>query len=134
MRPSTGEILALANVPDFDPNAFSKATNDMLRNRAITDAYEPGSTIKVLVALPRSKMAHGKPDDKIDAENGHWNPEPGVKITDTHPYGIITFREALEKSSNISFAKISDKLDKRRFYKYLRDFGIGNYTGIDLAR
>ncbi len=132
MRPSTGEILALANVPDFDPNEFSKATNDMLRNRAITDAYEPGSTIKVLVASAALEDGAWKPDDKIDAEHGHWNPEPGVKITDTHPYGIITFREALEKSSNISFAKISDKLDKRRFYKYLRDFGIGNYTGIDL--
>ncbi len=132
MRPSTGEILALANVPDFDPNGFSKATNDMLRNRAITDAYEPGSTIKVLVASAALEDGAWKPDDKIDAEHGHWEPEKGVKITDTHEYGIITFREALEKSSNISFAKISDKLDKRRFYKYLRDFGIGNYTGIDL--
>jgi cell division protein FtsI (penicillin-binding protein 3) len=132
MRPSTGEILALANVPDFDPNAFSKASNDMLRNRAITDAYEPGSTIKVLVASAALEDGAWKPDDKIDAEHGRWEPEKGVKITDTHEYGILTFREALEKSSNISFAKISDKLDKRRFYKYLRDFGIGNYTGIDL--
>jgi len=132
MRPSTGEILALANVPDFDPNGFSKATNDMLRNRAITDAYEPGSTIKVLVASAALEDGAWKPDDKIDAEHGHWNPEKGVKITDTHEYGILTFREALEKSSNISFAKISDKIEKRRFYKYLRDFGIGNYTGIDL--
>lgn len=132
MRPKTGEILALANVPDFDPNSFSSATNDMLRNRAITDAYEPGSTIKVLVAAATLEDGAMKPDDKIYAEEGHWNPESGVKITDTHEYGWLTFREALEKSSNISFAKISDKLDKRRFFKYLRDFGIGNYTGIDL--
>ncbi len=132
MRPSTGEILALANVPDFDPNSFSTATNDMLRNRAITDAYEPGSTIKVLIAAATLEDGAMKPDDKVFAENGHWNPEAGVKITDTHEYGWLTFREALEKSSNISFAKISDKLDKRRFFKYLRDFGIGNYTGIDL--
>ncbi|MDP4200356.1 MAG: penicillin-binding transpeptidase domain-containing protein [Bacteroidota bacterium] len=132
MRPSTGEILALANVPDFDPNHFGNATNDMLRNRAITDAYEPGSTIKVLVASAALEDGAWKPDDKIDAEHGHWAPEKGVRITDTHEYGILTFRQALEKSSNISFAKISDKLDRRRFYKYLRDFGIGNYTGIDL--
>jgi cell division protein FtsI (penicillin-binding protein 3) len=132
MRPSTGEILALANVPDFDPNQFGTATNEMLRNRAITDAYEPGSTIKVLTASAALEDGAWKPDDKIDAEHGHWAPEKGVKITDTHPYGIITFRQALEKSSNISFAKISDRLDRRRFYKYLRDFGIGNYTGIDL--
>jgi cell division protein FtsI (penicillin-binding protein 3) len=86
----------------------------------------------VLIASAALEDGAWKPDDKIDAEHGHWNPEPGVKITDTHEYGILTFRQALEKSSNISFAKISDKLDKRRFYKYLRDFGIGNYTGIDL--
>lgn len=132
MRPSTGEILALANVPDFDPNSFGTATYDMLRNRAITDAYEPGSTIKVLVASAALEEGALKPDDKINAEHGLWTPEPGVKIRDTHEYDIITFRQALEKSSNISFAKISDKLDKRRFYKYLRDFGLGNYTGIDL--
>ncbi len=132
LRPSTGEILALANVPDFDPNKFGIATNDMLRNRAITDAYEPGSTIKVLTASAALEDGVWKPDDKIDAEHGHWAPEKGVHITDTHPYGILTFRQALEKSSNISFAKISDRLDRRRFYKYLRDFGIGNYTGIDL--
>ncbi len=132
MRPKTGEILALANVPDFDPNHFYSATNEMLRNRAITDAYEPGSTIKVLTAAAALEDGAWKPEDKIDAEHGHWNPENGVKITDTHPYGVITFRQALEKSSNICFAKISDRLNQRRFYKYLRDFGIGNFTGIDL--
>ncbi len=132
MRPSSGEILALANVPDFDPNSFSTATNDMLRNRAITDAYEPGSTIKVLTACAAIEDGAWKPDDKIDAEHGHWAPEKGVRISDTHEYGILTFRQALEKSSNICFAKISDRLDKRRFYKYLRDFGLGNFTGIDL--
>jgi len=132
MRPSTGEILALANMPDFNPNEFWSATNDMLRNRAITDAYEPGSTIKVLTAAAALEDGAWKPEDHIDAEHGHWAPEKGVRITDTHEYGVLTFRQALEKSSNICFAKISDKLNPRRFYKYLRDFGIGNYTSIDL--
>ena len=68
----------------------------MLRNRAITDAYEPGSTIKVLVASVALEDGAWKPDDKINAEHGRWEPEKGVKITDTHEYGIITFREALE--------------------------------------
>jgi cell division protein FtsI (penicillin-binding protein 3) len=132
MNPRTGEILALANAPDFNPNDFSHATNDMLRNRAITDAYEPGSTIKVLTAAAALEDHALSPDDKLDAEHGHWMPEKGVRISDTHEYGILTFRGALEKSSNVCFAKISDKLDRRRFYKYLRDFGLGNYTGIDL--
>lgn len=132
MNPKTGEILALANMPDFNPNDFGHATNEMLRDRAITDAYEPGSTIKVLTAAAALEDHALRPDDKLDAEHGHWAPEKGVRISDTHEYGILTFRGALEKSSNVCFAKISDKLDRRRFYKYLRDFGLGNYTGIDL--
>ncbi len=132
MRPSTGEILALANVPDFDPNSFGDATFNMLRNRAITDAYEPGSTLKVLVASAAIEEGAWKPTDKIYAEHGTWRPMPGVTIRDDHDYDSLTFRQALEVSSNISFAKISDKIDKRRFFKYLRDFGLGNYTGIDL--
>src|SRR5262249_40914616 len=75
MRPATGEILALATVHDFDPNQFGTATNEMLRNRAITDAYEPGSTIKVLTAAAALEDGAWKPEDKVDAENGHWNPE-----------------------------------------------------------
>src|SRR6185503_2021731 len=117
---------------DFDPNHFFSATNDMLRNRAITDAYEPGSTIKVLTAAAALEDGAWKPEEKIDAEHGHWMPEKGVKITDTHKYGVLTFRQALEKSSNVCFAKISDKLDRRRFYKYMRDFGMSVLTGIDL--
>ncbi len=132
MRPSTGEILALANVPDFDPNDFSDASFTMLRNRAITEAYEPGSVIKVLIASAAVEEGVIKPTDKIYAEHGTWIPTPGVRIRDDHSYDSLTFRQALEVSSNISFAKISDRLDKRRFYKYLRDFGLGNYTGIDL--
>jgi len=132
MRPSTGEILALANVPDFDPNSFSDATFNMLRDRAITDAYEPGSVIKVLDACAAIEEGAWKPTDKIYAEHGTWHPAPGVTIRDDHDYDTLTFRQALEVSSNISFAKISDKIDKRRYYEYLRDFGLGNYTGIDL--
>jgi len=132
MRPSTGEILALANVPDFDPNSVGDATFNMLRDRAITDAYEPGSTIKVLDASAAIEEGVWKPTDKIYAEYGTWHPAPGVTIRDDHDYDTLTFRQALEVSSNISFAKISDKIDKRRYYEYLRDFGLGNYTGIDL--
>ncbi|MFI5200757.1 MAG: penicillin-binding transpeptidase domain-containing protein [Candidatus Kapaibacterium sp.] len=132
MQPSTGQILALANVPDFDPNSFSDANFNMLRDRAITDAYEPGSTIKVLDACTAIEEGAWKPTDKIYAEHGTWHPAPGVTIRDDHDYDTLTFRQALEVSSNISFAKISDKIDKRRYYEYLRDFGLGNYTGIDL--
>lgn len=132
MNPRTGEILALANMPDFDPNDFFSASNEMLRNRAITDAFEPGSTIKVLTAAIALEEGAFKPTDRINAENGTWGIDGGAKIRDTHPYGSLTFRAALEKSSNVCFAKISDKLDRRKFYKYMRDFGFGVLTGVDL--
>lgn len=132
MNPRTGEILSLANMPDFNPNDFFSASNDMLRNRAITDAFEPGSTMKVLTAAIALNEGAWKPDDKVDAQGGTWIVEGGAKIKDTHEYGVLTFRQALEKSSNVCFAKISDKLERRRFYKYMRDFGFSVLSGIDL--
>jgi cell division protein FtsI (penicillin-binding protein 3) len=132
LNPRTGEILSLANMPDFNPNDFFAASNDMLRNRAITDAFEPGSTMKVLTAAIALNDKAWKPDDKVDAQGGTWAIEGGAKIKDTHEYGVLTFRQALEKSSNVCFAKISDKLDRRRFYKYMRDFGFSVLSGIDL--
>jgi cell division protein FtsI (penicillin-binding protein 3) len=132
LSPKTGEILALANYPDFDPNKFGEASNDMLRNRAITDAYEPGSTIKILTAAMALEEGVMTPETKINAEGGTWTVDGNAKIRDTHPYGTLTFRQAIEKSSNVCFAKISDKIEKNRFYKYLRDFGFGVVSGIDL--
>jgi cell division protein FtsI (penicillin-binding protein 3) len=132
LNPRTGEILSLANMPDFNPNDFFSASNDMLRNRAITDAFEPGSTMKVLTAAIALNEGAWKPEDKVDAQGGTWVVEGGAKIKDTHEYGVLTFRQALEKSSNVCFAKISDKLERRRFYKYMRDFGMSVLSGIDL--
>lgn len=132
MNPRTGEILAMSNMPDFSPNDFFSASNEMLRNRAITDAFEPGSTMKVLTAAIALEEKAFKETDKINAEGGTWAIEGGAKIKDTHPYGVLTFRQALEKSSNVCFAKISDKIERRKFYKYMRDFGFGVYSGIDL--
>lgn len=132
MVPKTGEILALANYPDFDPNRFSAADDNMLRNRAITDAYEPGSTIKILTAAMALEEGIVKPTDKFNAEMGTWTIDGNAKIRDSHPYGALTFRESIEKSSNVVFAKLSDKLDQKRYYKYLRDFGFGVLSGIDL--
>jgi cell division protein FtsI (penicillin-binding protein 3) len=132
LNPQTGEILSLANMPDFNPNDFFSASNDMLRNRAITDAFEPGSVMKVLTAAIALNEKAWKPDDKVDAQGGTWVIEGGAKIKDTHEYGVLTFRQALEKSSNVCFAKISDKLERRRFYKYMRDFGMSVLTEIDI--
>ncbi len=132
MNPQTGEILAMANMPDYNPNDFFSATNEMLRNRAITDAFEPGSTMKVLTAAIALDLKVWKENEKIDAHGGTWVVDGGATIRDTHPYGVLTFRQALEKSSNVCFAQISDRLERRRFYKYMRDFGMSVLTGVDL--
>lgn len=132
MSPKTGEILALANYPDFDPNHFTAADNNMLRNRAITDAYEPGSTIKILTAAMALEEGVVRPEEKINTEGGTWTIDGNAKIRDSHPYGTLTFRETIEKSSNVAFAKISDRIDRNKFYKYLRDFGFGVVSGVDL--
>ena len=132
MNPRTGEILAMANMPDYNPNDFFSATNEMLRNRAITDAFEPGSTMKVLTAAIALDQNVWKENEKIDAHGGTWVVEGGATIRDTHPYGVLTFRQALEKSSNVCFAQISDRLERKRFYKYMRDFGMSVLTGVDL--
>jgi cell division protein FtsI (penicillin-binding protein 3) len=132
LNPRTGEILSLANMPDYNSNDFFAASNEMLRNRAITDAFEPGSVMKVLTAAIALNDKAWKPEEKVDAQGGTWVVEGGAKIKDTHEYGVLTFRQALEKSSNVCFAKISDRLDRRRFYKYMRDFGMSVLTGVDL--
>lgn len=131
IEPSTGDILALASYPTFDPNKLDRATDDAIRIRAITDQYEPGSTIKLVTAaalLEEQKLA---PNERVDGGNGTLQLR-GHVIRDDHPVGVTTFKGALEQSSNVVFATSSQMLDDRVFYKYVRDFGFGIPTGIDL--
>lgn len=131
INPNTGEVLALANVPDYDPSKYSKASNFQRRNRAITDTYEPGSTMKsiVLALLLDEDIVSEK--NVINTENGKYKIS-GALIRDTHKFKSLTVQEVLEQSSNIGIVKLSDKINPRDFYKGLRDFGFGNVTSIDL--
>lgn len=125
MDPNNGEILAIANYPSFDPNDYNKFNNEQRKNRAITDPYEPGSTIKPIIMSILLEENKVKPAEVINTYNGTYSTN-GVKIRDTHEYGSLTVKDVVVNSSNIGMAVLSDRLDKDIFYKYLRDFGFGN--------
>ncbi|HVO95169.1 MAG TPA: penicillin-binding protein 2, partial [Terriglobales bacterium] len=129
--PFTGEVLALANYPSFDPNLYNKQGPDQRRNRAVADSYEPGSTFKtVLAAAALEEGVVGK-QDLFYCEMGRY-PYAGKIIHDTHPHGWLSFSKILQVSSNIGFTKVAEKLKRDRFYKYIEKFGFGRTTGIDV--
>jgi cell division protein FtsI (penicillin-binding protein 3) len=134
--PVTGEVLALANYPTFDPANSNKTDQSLLRNRAITDMFEPGSVFKIVTASAALEHGTVKPDQKFNAEHGKYIvPLPGGKvrsITDMHDFGILTFQEAIEQSSNIVLAKISDLVGAEALYTMARNYGFGTETGIEL--
>jgi len=131
-NPKTGEILALANIPDFNPHRYYKVSDFVRRNRALTDTYEPGSTMKSIVLAMLLEEDFVNENQIINTENGKYRIN-GALIRDTHKFEKLTVREVLEQSSNIGMVKLSDRIGERDFYKGLRDFGFGNLTSIDLS-
>jgi len=132
MDPKTGEILAMANQPGFDPNHYANVGADAKRNRAITDMYEPGSVFKIVAASGALNEGAVTPETVINCENGKWN--YGFKVLhDVHPYGMLPMMEVIVKSSNIGAVKIGLKMGSQKFQNYVKGFGFGTYTGIDIA-
>lgn len=131
MNPDSGEILAMSNSPDFDPANYEIFPDQVRRNRLLTDTYEPGSTMKSISMSILFEQKLAKTDEIIDTEKGTYYFK-GVKISDTHPHTSLTVREILEQSSNVGMAKLSHRIPDDLFYKFLRDFGFGNPTSIDL--
>ncbi len=131
MDPNNGEILALANVSDYDPNSYSDFDDFQRKNRCITDTYEPGSTMKAitLASLLDQNLCGEK--ELINVENGVYKFQDR-KIRDSHPHKILSVAEVLEQSSNIGMAKLIQRVDDETLYKYLRGFGFGTNTGIEL--
>ncbi len=129
--PRTGDLLALANYPFFDPNGRRAPDSDSWRNRAVAMVYEPGSTFKVFTAAALMEEGRIAPTDTVDGEGGAWQ-VGGMRIRDTHPLGRITFTEAMAYSSNIVFSKASTSIDAVTYYKYMRSFGFGMRSGVSL--
>ncbi len=136
MNPKSGEILALSVYPRFNPNNLSSVTETNIRNRAITDIFEPGSVFKLVTAAAVYEHKIASPSDRFYAERGKMkvlvNGKEVRTITDSHPYEWLTFQEAIEVSSNIVCAKVAKQIGGERFYRMARDFGFGMLTGIDL--
>ena len=131
MRPQTGEILAMANRPDFDLNLRSEAKPEEMKNRAIIDMMEPGSTFKIVAAAAALNERKLRPDSTIFCENGLWN-FGGAALHDHRAFSYLSVRDILVKSSNIGAAKLALSVGDQRFYEYIRRFGFGERTGIEL--
>ncbi|MCA9625931.1 MAG: penicillin-binding protein 2, partial [Myxococcales bacterium] len=130
--PSTGEILALASSPGYNPNDYNVSESADRRNRAAMDLFEPGSTMKVFSMAAALSGSTIKPDEQIYCEEGHM-PIDNVVIHDTHVSKWLSPTEVLQYSSNIGIAKIALGLGERRLYEAYRRFGFGERPGLPLA-
>lgn len=131
MDPNTGEILALANVDDFDPNYYWKYDDYKRKNRAITDTYEPGSTFKTFTMSALIDQNKCTENELVNVENGKYKFR-NTYIRDTHKNQYLTVKGVLEESSNIGISKLAQRLNNDTYYKYLRGFGFGTYTSVTL--
>ncbi|MCU1270847.1 MAG: peptidoglycan synthetase FtsI [Acidobacteriaceae bacterium] len=130
-NPRTGEILALANRPTFNPNLSRQINPEKLKNHAVSDVYEPGSTFKLVTISGALEEKVTRPDEVFDCQMGSivYN---GMRIRDSKPHGLLPVSDVLAESSDVGSIKIALRLGEERFYKYIRSFGFGQQTGIEL--
>src|SRR2546426_1368022 len=130
-NPHTGEILALANRPTFNPNLRKQVTPAAMKNRAVSFVYEPGSTFKLVTISAALEEKLTNPNELFDCQMGSivYN---GMRIRDSKPHGILPVWGVLAESSDVGAIKIALRLGEDRFYKYIRNFGFGQPTGIEL--
>jgi cell division protein FtsI/penicillin-binding protein 2 len=129
--PRTGEVLAMASEPSFDPNRFTEFPKERFRNRAISEIFEPGSTFKIVTMSALLETRTKKPTDIVFAENGVYR-LAGRTIRDHERYGWLTVADVLKNSSNIGTVKLGMELGNMRLFRFARAFGFGALTGIDL--
>ena len=133
MEADTGRILAMSNYPRFDSNRYNTYKSEYWYNRAVTDIFEPGSTFKVAVAAAALQEGLARTNEMIDCQNGAIS-IGGHVFRDHNKYGLISFKKMLAVSSNVGAAKLGLRLGQERLYEYIRAFGFGSPTGIDLPR
>jgi cell division protein FtsI (penicillin-binding protein 3) len=131
MNPNNGEILAMANWPKFNPNMAGGAPAEARINRAVASVYEPGSTFKLMTMAAAFDQGITRTNEVFDCENGSIL-VAGHRIRDHKPFGFLTVSEILAQSSDVGAIKIATRLGSPRFYDYIRAFGFGQLTGVDL--
>ena len=131
LNPQTGEVLAMASYPGYDPNTYSSNPVGILRNRGVTDTYEPGSTFKIVTAAAALEEDIVDTSDVFNAYKGALEFSE-YTIRDDHPLDTVTFAGAVRHSSNIVFAQVAHKIPDHMFYRYMRDFGFGLTLDIDV--
>ncbi|MGE0404824.1 MAG: penicillin-binding protein [Candidatus Korobacteraceae bacterium] len=130
-NPKTGEILALVNRPTYNPNNFRSIPREALKNRAVSDIYEPGSTFKVVTMSGALEEKITNPDEVIDCQNGSIYVN-GLRIRDHHAYGLLPVTMVLANSSGVGTIKLGLRLGEQRLDHYIRAFNFGKATGIEL--
>jgi cell division protein FtsI (penicillin-binding protein 3) len=131
LDPQSGAVLAMASLPSFDPNRFRHYEAAQRRNRVVADAFEPGSTFKMVTAAAALEANLVDPTDILDCERGGITLY-GIRINDHHPFDLLTFREVIAKSSNIGAIKTGLMVGRDLFHQQIQSFGFGAPTGIDL--
>ncbi|MGH9521448.1 MAG: penicillin-binding protein [Terriglobales bacterium] len=130
-NPNTGEILALASRPTFNPNSFEHVPLEALKNRAVSDMYEPGSVFKIVTYSAALQEGLIHPEDPIDTQGGVIT-IGNIRIHDLHKLGVIPIADALAHSSDVAAVKVGMKLGDDRLYSYIHNYGFGQPTGIEL--
>src|SRR5271166_427890 len=130
-NPHTGEILALTNRPTFNPNIRKEIRNEALKDRAVSDIYEPGSTFKMVTISAGLEEKITRPDEMFDCQMGSIVIN-GMRIRDSKPHGTLSVADILAESSDVGAIKVALRLGDERFYKYIRAFGFGQRTGVEL--
>ena len=130
-NPHTGEILALTNRPTFNPNNRKEIKPESLKDRAVSDIYEPGSTFKMVTISAGLEEKVTTPDEMFDCQMGSIVIN-GMRIRDSKPHGLLSVSDIIAESSDVGAIKVAMRLGNDRFYKYIRGFGFGQQTGIEL--
>lgn len=130
-NPRTGEILALANAPSFNPNISREITPEKLKNHAVSDVYEPGSVFKTVTYSSAFEEKLANPEEIINCDPGYIM-VGGIKIRDSHHIGTVTLEKAYAESSDVGAVKMGLRLGPERFYKHIKDYGFGQTTNIEL--
>lgn len=131
LDPATGDILAMAQNPPFDPNLFGQASPEDWRNRVVTDTLEPGSTVKPLLVASALDLGKIRADSVFDGHHGRMRVGKKV-VSDTHPVASLNTLDIIKFSSNVGAVQVAQRMGKENYYRYLRAFGIGEATQVGL--